>query len=711
MRSFRIAELSFGSARWDFATRFRVDGDEFEVQRFGVEYSVEALKRMIERMRSEVDAIAISGFPTEIRFRDRIYIHRQALDVMSTPVSIPLCNGERLRELAEVNGAVQLVRSGALEPRDGVFFPVGVLNMEALSTLHERAGARIGFGDLYASLQMPIVAQPWPWLLEITKLGMGIAQLRDMGELAPRASNVSNKIRLERFTKELGAYRYVWGDPFLIHLFARDTSILRGREICTTTSDPRVLRELENLGARAIHQVLPEKFRAWEPKIGYSVADACLRLTRGKTAPLSLEDWQEILESETEIAQETRRYVVAARPSVQTRFAKSRINAFRRKTAKESPDFAFVLHSLSFRDLTRAPGLNLARRLPASFHPVLERATAKLPGIVYGHMRGVVSEKTGREVTGLLYGLFATPRVMREEPPEVTYGKIEKLCIHAAEQGAKIIGLGAYTKIVGDAGATINRMSPIPVTTGNSLSASATLWAVHDAITKMRLLKRNSNTGLVKGTATIIGATGSIGKVSAKLLALVFERVCIVAPRMDRLEDLAAELAVLNPKTEVRVSTDANHMAHDTDVLVTATSAFDQKIIDVKLLKPGCIVCDCSRPLDFTMEDVLSRPDVLFIESGEVVLPGAQNQLDCDIGLPKDVVYACLGETALLAMEELYEPFTLGRDLDWQKVKKIYTLGRAHGVRLAAIRGPSGIISDREIELCRALALKARGHS
>jgi hypothetical protein len=62
-------------------------------------------------------------------------------------------------------------------------------------------------------------------------------------------------------------------------------------------------------------------------------------------------------------------------------------------------------------------------------------------------------------------------------------------------------------------------------------------------------------------------------------------------------------------------------------------------------------------------------------------------------------------------MEQRYEPFTLGRDLDWQRVKQIYKLSIEHGVRLATIRGPSGVISDKEIALCRALALKARGLS
>lgn len=711
MATHRIAELSFGSSRWNYSSKFLVDQRTFEVQRIGVEYSVESLKLMIQRLRSQVDAIAVTSFPTEIRFRDRVYTHRQALDVMSTPVSIPLCSGERLRELAEVDGIVRLTREGVIEPRDGIFFPVGLLHMEALSTVHEKFGARIGFGDLYAGLGLPIIARPWPLLLELTKLGIAVSQFRDMGNLAPRASNVKREPVLATLTRELGAYRYVFGDPYLIHLFARDTDVLRGREIISTSSDPRVLQELSRLGVAKVHRLLPSRFESWDSKLSHSTIDAILRISKGKTASLSLEEWQEILESETEVTQETKRYVTVARPSIQTRLAKSRILASHRKEAALRPDFAFVVHSLSFRDLTRVPGFQVARKLPKSFQPHIENAVAKLPGVVYGSMTGIVSKKTGKEINGILYGLFATPRVMREESPEITYQKIERLCHHAADHGARIIGLGAYTKIVGDAGATINRMSPIPVTTGNSLSASATLWAVHEAVKKMNLLEVDKKTGLVKGTVTVIGATGSIGKVSAKLLSLVFERVCLVAPRMERLEELSAEIATLNPKVEVRLATDANFFASHTDVLVTATSAFDQKVIDVMLLKPGCVVCDCSRPLDFTVEDVIRRPDVLFIESGEVVLPGARNQLNCDIGLPENVVYACLGETALLAMEERYESFTLGRDLDWQKVKEIYRLAVQHGVQLAMIRGPTGVISDKEIQLCSELALRARGLS
>jgi len=57
---------------------------------------------------------------------------------------------------------------------------------------------------------------------------------------------------------------------------------------------------------------------------------------------------------------------------------------------------------------------------------------------------------------------------------------------------------------------------------------------------------------------------------------------------------------------------------------------------------------------------------VLVIESGEVLLPGEPN-FGFDSGLPPGVAYACLAETALLAMEGRFENFWVARSIriDW----------------------------------------------
>jgi hypothetical protein len=79
------------------------------------------------------------------------------------------------------------------------------------------------------------------------------------------------------------------------------------------------------------------------------------------------------------------------------------------------------------------------------------------------------------------------------------------------------MGLGAFTKVVGDAGVTVAKRAPLPITTGNSYSASGALWAAHDAMLRMRLLpKPPKGKGRVKFKAMVVGATGAIGSVSAR---------------------------------------------------------------------------------------------------------------------------------------------------------------------------------------------------
>jgi hypothetical protein len=142
------------------------------------------------------------------------------------------------------------------------------------------------------------------------------------------------------------------------------------------------------------------------------------------------------------------------------------------------------------------------------------------------------------------------------------------------------------------------------------------------------------------------------------------------------------------------------------DMIVTATSGAGKKVLDIMQVKPGCVITDVARPLDLSPEDVARRPDVLVVESGEIELPGEVEMKN--IGLPRNVVYACLAETIVLALEGRFENFTVGRQIEWEKVREIYRMGLRHGMKLAAISGVHGPFSDADIARVRRLALAAR---
>jgi predicted amino acid dehydrogenase len=377
-----------------------------------------------------------------------------------------------------------------------------------------------------------------------------------------------------------------------------------------------------------------------------------------------------------------------------------RPNGERRKSR-----FAFVIHPLSRKFFARVEPLGtISKVAPPVVMDVVEKAMAYAPPFTYSHVTGIVSP-TGAEAEGWLITVGGTPKELMAHNPEFTYARLLAAAEIARKLGAQVMGLGAFTKVVGDAGVTVAKRAPLPVTTGNSYSASAALWAAHEAVDRLGLLQRDDH-GRIRGQAMVVGATGAIGSVCARLLALASDELWLVSPESAKLLALKHEIERENPRARIRVAATPDDHLPDMDLVVTATSGAGKRVLDIMAVKPGCVITDVARPLDLSASDVARRPDVLVIESGEIELPGHVAMKD--IGLPPGVVYACLAETIVLALEGRYETFTVGRSIEWEKVKEIYRLGLKHGMRLSAISGVNGVFTDEDIARVRELALERR---
>lgn len=367
--------------------------------------------------------------------------------------------------------------------------------------------------------------------------------------------------------------------------------------------------------------------------------------------------------------------------------------------------FAFVIHPLSQQFFRKVEPLGtLSTIAPRPVMNVVEKTVAYMPPMTYSHVTGITSP-TGAEAEGWLITVGGTPRELMAHSPEFTYSRLLAAAEIAKKHGAQVMGLGAFTKVVGDAGVTVAKKAPLPITTGNSYSASGALWAAHDAVTRLGLAEVDER-GRIHGKAMVVGATGSIGSVCARLLALSSDELWLVSPETAKLLALKHTIEREHPRAQVHMAATPDIHLSEMDVIVTATSGAGKRVLDVMAVKPGCVITDVARPLDLSAEEVAKRPDVLVIESGEIQLPGDVRMRD--IGLPPGVVYACLAETVVLALEGRYETFTVGRAIEWEKVKEIYKLGLKHGMRLAAITGANGVYTDEDIARIRDLARERR---
>jgi predicted amino acid dehydrogenase len=375
-------------------------------------------------------------------------------------------------------------------------------------------------------------------------------------------------------------------------------------------------------------------------------------------------------------------------------------NGWRRKSR-----FAFVIHPLSQTFFTKVEPLGTITRLsPRVVNDAIEKALAYAPPFTYSHVTGITSP-TGAEAEGWLISVGGTPKELMAHSPEFTYGRLLQAADMARKLGAQVMGLGAFTKVVGDAGITVAKKASLPVTTGNSYSASGALWAAHEGVRRLGLAEIDDQ-GMIRGKAMVIGATGAIGSVCSRLLALASDEIWLVSPETAKLLTLKHDIERAHPRATVHVAATPDEHLADMDVIVTATSGAGKRVLDIMDVKPGCVITDVARPLDLSPEDVARRPDVLVVESGEIELPGDVHMKN--IGLPPNVVYACMAETVVLALEGRYETFTVGRNIEWEKVKEIYRLGLKHGMKLAAISGINGVFTPEQIAAIRERALDAR---
>jgi len=312
------------------------------------------------------------------------------------------------------------------------------------------------------------------------------------------------------------------------------------------------------------------------------------------------------------------------------------------------------------------------------------------------HITGVRSA-AGPEAEGWFVGCPLTPKQLANLPLDLVYRKINEAVKIAEDAGAKIIGLGAHTSVVGDGGITIAKNSKIAVTTGNSFTVATGIEGSLKAAEMMGIDPSEAK-------AAVVGAGGSIGWTCAQVLAKTCSAITLIDISQERLDDLKGKLSATARGT-VEVTTDIASGIKDADIVITVSSAVNT-IIEPMFIKRGAVVCDIARPRDVSTRVVEERDDVLVIEGGVVEIPGDVN-FNFNFGFPPKTAYACMSETMMLALEGRYECFTLGKTVSLEQVEETQRLAKKHGFKLAGFRSFEKAVSEERIKQIRKNAGRA----
>lgn len=299
-----------------------------------------------------------------------------------------------------------------------------------------------------------------------------------------------------------------------------------------------------------------------------------------------------------------------------------------------------------------------------------------------------VVSATGATCSGIVHYMPLTAEEMLSQPKvmaERVVSGVETL----SEEGAEIVGLGGFTGIVGKRGHLTAERAPVPVTTGNSLTAYVAYQNLLDVLERLDRC--------VDGTEiAMVGYPGSITLVIARLLLPLGARLHLVHRHKEAAP--AALLDYLPEKYQHQVTycNDIEQCYEKVQFYVAATSSGD--VIDPLKLKSGSVVIDAALPRD-VMSQERPRTDILLIDGGlisagdEVSFGAPQPEFE-----PKMFMNGCLAETLILALENRPELFSIGRQLDVHKVLEIGEIALKHGFTAKPLATLDRPVTDKDWE-------------
>ena len=678
----QIINISLGPGSDDYELKVDFQGQKFIIQRIGVDGDLDRASELMLTWNKQADAIGLSGiqFPYTIGSRKMPDRKTARLLKEARQLSTPVTVGSLLRDVSHEWSLrhAHFIFGGNYFTNARVLFFSGMANSKIARVMQEYT-PNLQFAD-------PLLEEGIPRLMSsYNELELYASRLKGALKWLPGRRTVTSVGPLKQAGDYLlrravekaqvlvvpyyGFYRY-------LEQFSADE--LRGKIVITTTAYPDRVAYLKEKEVGVIIDSTPKLF---DRVIGVSVLEALLM------AALQLPDEEESSDDLLEVISEMEMEPRIIYPGGK----EHRVNRF-----------AYIVYPLNQAFLKKLKPIEVVAEVAPGAMDTVEKVMAYAPPLVYSPVTGITSP-TGVKAEGWLIGLGVTPEQMQAHGPEFTTKRLLMAAKLARGLGAQIMGIGLFPKAMKSASLEVSKHAVLPITTGNSYLASATLWAAAEAVRRMGLTKVKRGK-ILKARTMVIGATGAIGAICARLLATAFEEVHMVGRNMAKLLTLQESMQAETRDVELHVSTRADTHLGDMDVVIAASGGA-AKVLDIMRLKPGCVVTDLTLPSVFTTDQVVKRPDVLVIRSGEILLPGSNIEMK-DIGLPPEVVYAGLAETIILALEGRFETYTVGSEPQWEKVKEIYRLGLKHGMQLASISGVNGVVSDDEIARVREAALK-----
>ncbi|MEP7302378.1 MAG: dehydrogenase, partial [Caldimonas sp.] len=419
-----VISISLGASSQDFEFRTTFLGARLRVRRLGTDGSTARAIELLEQWDGQADAIGLGVAKDSHGLGARRFVERDSMRMQKAVTRVPLTTGARLGEIF-LEWAVRRAQAqlGHYFDNANVLFFSGMAHRKLAATLSEYT-ENLLFADPLLQLGVPKLLTS---LDALSLYASGAHYVSDW--VPPRVMPTSLLRQWAQFVLRKALHKVTVIVAPVHELDHFGIEELAGKTVITATVNDQRIAAFKDKGVSMVVDGSPTMHGH---VLGPDLLDAMILAATGKTPDQILED--DYLE------------IIAG---LQTQPRILYPNGFRRMNR-----FAFVIHPLSqeyFKIIK--PVEMLSRVSPPLLLNSLEKLLAYAPPFVYSRVEGIRSP-TGAQAEGWLISVGGTPREIMSHSPEFTYRRLLAAADMARRLGAQIMGLGAFTKVVGDAGVT-----------------------------------------------------------------------------------------------------------------------------------------------------------------------------------------------------------------------------------------------------------------
>ena len=250
----RVVSVSLGSDKRNHAVKAEIMGEEFSIERIGVNGDVEKAKKMIAELDGQVQAIGLGGTDLYLHSKNKRYTIRESRILRDCAKNTPVVDGSFLKNTLE-NRLIYYVRDElGIEMKGKNALLMSGVDRYGMARALDDCGANLVCGDLIFAIGLPIRIKSLKQLDRLARIIVPIISILPIKMLYPTGQNQNKPT--QKFSRFFDGMDFVCGDYIFIKKNMPDN--MEGKTVITNTVTQDDVEELRKRGTAMLITGTPE---------------------------------------------------------------------------------------------------------------------------------------------------------------------------------------------------------------------------------------------------------------------------------------------------------------------------------------------------------------------------------------------------------------------------------------------------------------------